>query len=103
MREVSVDQLDGDCLDRAVMMARPLGSKMSPPENYSPRSNWSDGGPIFEMYIGHIEVHDSGDERFEVGVCVPGQPIIKITGQTMLIAGMRAVLAYELGETIKLP
>ncbi len=119
MIEVNTSELAGPALDWAV--AKAIGSERieihqeydeiyadTGPEihcNYSPSTDWSQGGPLIEA--NRVELRDS-KVKWNARIEVPnlprhGTPCVISTGETMLIAAMRAVVAAKLGDVVQVP
>ena len=71
---------------------------------YSPSTNWAQGGPIIERErIDLIPLYD--DNEFDVdtwAACATDDDIV-IYGTTPLIAAMRCYVASKLGSTVEVP
>ena len=67
------------------------------PEDYSPPTNWAQGGPIIERE--RIDVLYEHDLRW---IAVP-QKGIESYGPTPLIAAMRCYVASKLGDEVEIP
>jgi Protein of unknown function (DUF2591) len=64
--------------------------------NYSPSTDWAQGGPIIEMHISRLE--DLSDDGWEA--CGFG---FVAYGPTPLIAAMRCFVASKLGDEVEIP
>lgn len=68
---------------------------------WSPREDWSQGGPLIEQNIGTLKMLDSGGYSAIAYLAKPMSP--PMIGDTALIACMRAFVYCELGETVDVP
>jgi hypothetical protein len=75
------------------------------PFEYTPSTDWSQGGPIIERE--DIGIAPYGSVSSDKWVAVPGTEReggkVKTHGPTPLIAAMRCVVASKLGEDIDVP
>lgn len=67
-----------------------------------PSSKWSQGGPIIERegiatYRNYIR---DGSGRFDGWIAAVGSPAVTGTGETLLIAAMRAYVASKFGDEV---
>lgn len=72
-------------------------------DDWTPSADWSQGGPLIERFKVHI-AYDLG--RGQAAVRVPTDRGMKqggASGETHLIAAMRAIVAAKLGEEIEVP
>lgn len=121
MTKLSTDHLIGPPLDWAVAKcqgfsyaghaeARKKWVRGIAPPNWSPSTDWSQGGPIIEREIGNLwkdnKLSDSDPDlwtaasyrKTEYGTSVAYQG-----GPTPLIAAMRCYVASKLGATVEVP
>ena len=108
--KIKTNELTGDALDRAVAMCKSddtvrvyfdedTGEKLHrdewPVPEFSPSTDWSQGGPIIEREI--VNLTDDGQQWVAEGhdiICV---------GPTPLIAAMRCFVASKLGDEVEIP
>lgn len=68
-------------------------------DNYSPSTNWSQGGPLMERY-GLFPRNRTSEGRLDYAV---SDPHFSVDGPTPLIAAMRAVVLSALGAELSVP
>jgi len=77
--------------------------KQSRPDDYSPSTNWQQGGPLIEKY--HITIGWNRKEDYWVADRHPPPGItyrkIIYIGKTPLIAAMRCIVASEYGDKVE--
>ena len=69
--------------------------------NYSPSTNWSDGGPIIDQERIAIEWTSAGKWRASVEWL--DEPSYEGFGPTPLVAAMRCYVASKLGDEVEIP
>ena len=107
---INVNELSGPALDWAVAKCekiedfnddnRPYLKHCTIYEEYSPSSNWAQGGPIIEkkqISINKLPLHCVADIRDRYTT------ILSMYGPTPLIVAMRCYVASELGNKIEIP
>lgn len=117
--EVPISDLAGAALDWAVAVAcdeEPMHIRDSEPRlwnedhsfGYSPSTDWAQGGPLIEKHkVATIEMGEPLEWyaligiSFDIGNNLCGE--VEATGQTPLIAGVRAICAAKLGPTVSVP
>lgn len=62
---------------------------------YSPSTDWSRGGPLFDKYEMRLDDGIGGWLAFADGVCA--------WGETHLIAACRSIVAAKLGDVVNVP
>lgn len=107
---MKTNQLTGAALDWAVAMCEghkvnvgfrnltyiPKGKRTL--YNYSPSTNWAQGGPIIEIMGMHISRTNKTDKE-PWAACMTHW----IDGETPLVAAMRCYVAYRLGDEVEIP
>src|SRR5687768_11566243 len=97
---MNVHELTGAKLDYWV--AKALG--IIRPElldNYSPSTNWADGGPIIEREKIKLEpIHALKGGAFRFWNAKALAYVLDMEGETALIAAMRCYVASKLGEEV---
>jgi hypothetical protein len=68
---------------------------------YSPSTNWAQGGPIIERELLEI-MYDFGDKSWYATKHLPDE-MVMCYGLTPLIAAMRCYVASKIGDTIEIP
>lgn len=95
-----------------VCLLEPNNPMRQDPQQYSPSADWGIGGPIIErerieLFYGVGRWHAlCPQETPEPGCVVMSGPAEHYTGQTALVAAMRAFVGAKLagfGETVELP
>jgi phage terminase large subunit-like protein len=72
--------------------------------NYSPSTNWAQGGPIIEiMGMGITRTNKTNEEPWAACVAQYPSADIYLHGATPLEAAMRCYVAYRLGDEVELP
>lgn len=125
MREVQVSELSGEALDWAVAQCEslpvvydpmgfrsgseagywiwddaPQGKMSKVGRQYSPSTNWAQGGEIIER----LEISLGSPNPIETAWCaMTWRCKAKQEGATALIAAMRCYVQVKLGTTIKIP
>jgi len=108
---IKTSELTGAALDWAVgyimgEKLRILDRQIVWPEDYSPSTDWQEGGPIIEREkcVATIERLNSGDFRVQMPYDrqaeMPGRYFY---GQTPLEAAMRCYVASKLGDEVEIP
>jgi Protein of unknown function (DUF2591) len=114
--KVETEQLSGAALDWAVakIADKHVSLKDIHWGNYSPSTNWAQGGPIIERE----EIDLLCDVEDETGEATNGNPgwiaqkwtlplslgqCLETSGPTPLIAAMRAYITRKLGEEVEIP
>jgi hypothetical protein len=107
-------ELKGALLDAAVFRARGVGPSgevdflYETTLDWSPSTNWADGGPIIEREqisltsIDHRHPELDWHARIP-GTLHPGWEPAEATGPTPLVAAMRAYVASKFGDEVDLP
>lgn len=114
-----VSELEGPLLDAAVAKALGYeldadGDNLSVRENgggpsaWHPSTDWSHGGPLIERYGMRVWTRPGEPWRVEVlgtelGRENGGRHYAAASGQTLLIAAMRAFVASKFGAEVDLP
>lgn len=96
-----VSELDGTLLDVAVAKAEGYAGSNRPP-NFSPSTNWGDGGPIMEREGVAPFSYQVDGVRFWAANMEGAYPAATHGTKSMLVAGMRAYLASKFGEEVEL-
>ena len=84
------------------------------PEDYSPSTNWAQGGPIIEREEIELKVLanclDTDDhptfkpgDAWEANLWPADKDLIEYCGPTPLVAAMRCYVAIKLGDTVDIP
>lgn len=114
--EVSVDELEGSSLDWAV--AKAVGLSVTEDcgqfmveegtiylgrvgHEYSPSTDWSQGGPLIERY--GIESAPAGTNEWQAMQAGNLKIHGVLFGPSLLIAACRAIVASYFGGTVKIP
>lgn len=115
MVEVKVSELQGAALDLAVasiegydLMKHPFRRAFIPGVghvDYSPSTDWSQGGLLIERYSVSIAAHVAGKVKACVGIdVIPyARAVSTQGGPTHLIAACRAIVSAKLGDTVQIP
>lgn len=109
---VETSQLSGAALDWAVAKAVGLVAYTQPdgpvyrPDNgeeWTPSTDWSQGGPLIERYCGLTDCRDA--EQIEPFYAETRCSNLDgyANGTTLLIAACRAIVAAELGDDVEVP
>ena len=118
MTEVKVADLVGPALDWAVAQAEGLPALLYPCDPpyvyidlpgrgcgpYHPSHNWSQGGPLIEMY--QLDFSVEHPQTIGAALCDENGMYIDdriMFGETHLIAACRAIAAVKLGTTVSIP
>lgn len=71
-------------------------------KEWSPSTDWSQGGPLIEKYrVGFSVYSDQYSETHFASIGYPAQG--SGSGQTHLVAAMRAIVAAKLGDEVDVP
>lgn len=68
---------------------------------FAPSSNWTDDGPIIQRECITIWPDRMNDVLYWTAEA--GTPVVGASGQTPLMAAMRALVASKLGDAVELP
>ena len=68
--------------------------------NYTPSTNWAQGGPIIEREW--VDLHCVNDSLWEAE-CPANGGLAMQKGPTPLVAAMRCYVASKLGDTVEIP
>lgn len=130
MAEVKVSELEGAALDWAVAKAlgfiesgqvypvmyqnregvcsvsywalRGTESYEGQPSAFEPSMDWNEGGPLIEKH--GIRLQPPRSDSSWTGDCIGERGAVSFcTGETALIAAMRALVASKLGEVVEIP
>ena len=71
------------------------------PLDYSPSTDWSQGGPLIEKHKVIIAYHNAPG-RMPVATTIETNPDYEF-GATPLIAAMRAIVSAKLGDVVSVP
>ena len=98
---IKTSELDGAALDWAVTKSQ--GLIMFDIIGRSPSTDWSQGGPLIEKYIGatDYEVGQVKEPFYAETRCSNMEAYAN--GKTILIAAMRAIVASKLGDEVDVP
>lgn len=109
--KINTAELSGVALDWAVAEAVGLVAYTQPdgpvyrPDNgeeWTPSTDWSQGGPLIEKY--QIEIKWYGVDGLAMWWNAWHQDIVQFQlGDTILIAACRAIVAAKLGDTVDVP
>jgi hypothetical protein len=99
--KIKVSELTGAALDWAVgyimgEKLRILDRQIVWPEDYSPSTDWAQGGPIIEREGIALYLYGGSEWNAHVG----GRESV---GPTPLIAAMRCYVASKLGDEVEIP
>lgn len=97
--KIKTSELTGAALDWAVAKCEGYWLDLVPEGEYTPSSNWSQGGPIIEREKINTSIY-TGLMKWMATKNV-GETIE--TGDTCLIAAMRCYVASKLGDTVDVP
>ena len=97
--KIKTSQLTITALDWAVAKCEGYRLELVPEGEYTPSSNWSQGGPIIERE--DIDTVKVGVKQWR-GRIEGGNPVSGY-GPTPLIAAMRCYVASKLSETVDVP
>ena len=112
--KIKTEDLTGAALDWAVAMAAGhkagdlmravMGTYNEPSFNYTPSTNWSQGGPIIEReHIGLDYYPDGGHPDGGAWGATTCEGTVHCLGPTPLIAAMRCFVASRLGDEVEVP
>ena len=112
MIEITVAELEGAALDYAIaccleeyevheLFGVNMVGEVDPGVNFRPSIDWNQGGPLLEKYRPIIVYHE-GAGRTPM-VTMPSTHPACESGDTVLIAMCRAIVAARLGEVVSVP
>ncbi len=101
---MKTSELTGAALDWAVAKCEGYRLDLVPEDNYTPSTDWSQGGPIIEREV-IVLTHPkydcwtaTGQDPTDLDV-----PLYQEDGPTPLIAAMRCYVASKMGDEIEIP
>ena len=106
--KIKVSELTGAALDWAVgyimgEKLRILDRQIVWPEDYSPSTDWAQGGPIIEREGVTLTQYDDYPNWSATLYATDYNEHTHVTAPTPLIAAMRCYVASKLGDEIDLP
>ncbi len=100
--KMRTSELIGAALDWAVEQAEG-GSGLGYGEEYSPSTNWAQGGPLLEREGITTGPWDTSPARAIKGHNHDYKPTYSMVGPTLLVAGMRCFVASRFGDEVEVP
>ena len=99
---MKTSELTGAALDWAVAKAKDCLLLWYGVDNYSPSTNWAQGGPLVERECIELEIHDHMTMEW-IATRLEGSSVADAKGPTPLIAAMRCYVSSKLGDTVEVP
>ena len=101
---MKTSELTGAALDWAVAKCDGYRLDLVPEGEYTPSTDWAQGGPIIEsMGMGITRTNKTNEEPWAACVAQYPSADIYLHGATPLEAAMRCYVAYRLGDEVELP
>ncbi|TDX21651.1 uncharacterized protein DUF2591 [Modicisalibacter xianhensis] len=107
--KIKTEELEGTALDWAVMKATGAPDDVATKlvvDGFRPSTDWAQGGPLIERF--NIDLSWEGEGNI-CGLATHPDPEIGQSGQygwygkTHLVAAMRAIVGFELGDSVSIP
>jgi len=95
---MKTSELTGAALDWAVAKCEGYRLDLVPEGEYTPSTDWAQGGPIIESMGMHISRTNKTDKE-PWAACITHW----IDGTTPLVAAMRCFVAYRMGDEVDVP